>query len=68
MPISDCYFFKNSYEFFPVADIDKIPIRVRGIYVLYRFENDKKMNVVYIGMARGEKSGVKGRLKVHKEK
>ena len=43
-----------------------VPDFVRGVYVLYNSQDgDKIMNVVYIGMARGENSGVKGRLVKH---
>lgn len=67
MPISDCYLFKNSYEFKPVAEIGKVPPRVRGIYVLYQAGNKgKSMDVVYVGMARGGKTGARGRLIIHK--
>lgn len=67
MPISNCYLFKNSYEFVPISDIAIVPPKVRGIYVLFHEQIDSKsMNVVYIGMARGENSGAKARLKSHK--
>jgi hypothetical protein len=66
MPISPCYLFKNSFEFLPISDINMIPIKVRGIYVLYNSKDNHKMNVVYIGMARGENSGVRGRLESHR--
>ena len=65
MPISTCYFFKNSYEFFPATALNKIPVRVRGIYVLYHSKGTHQMDVVYLGRARREKSGAKGRLKSH---
>jgi len=67
MPISDCYLFKNSFEFLPASDIYKLPGRVRGIYVLYNSLDEQHMDVVYIGMARGEKTGAKGRLINHKK-
>ena len=67
MPISNCYLFKNSLEFLPVSEINQVPLKVRGIYVLYHSrKNTKAMDVVYVGMARGEKSGARGRLIVHK--
>lgn len=66
MPTSPCYFFKNAFEFVPKEEIDRVPNRVRGIYVLY-IKDDNQKNVVYIGMARGEKSGAKGRLKQHRK-
>ena len=44
-----------------------LPARMRGIYVLYQQGEDKTMNVVYVGMARGDYSGAKGRLIQHKK-
>jgi hypothetical protein len=67
MPISNCFLFKNSLEFLPVSEIGQIPLKVRGIYVLYHArKNSTAMDVVYVGMARGEQSGAKGRLIAHK--
>ena len=68
MALSACNLFKNSFEFLRNSDIDinQVPNRVRGIYVLFNEEKSGHMNVVYIGMARGESSGAKGRLKSHK--
>lgn len=69
MPLAHTYLFKRSFEFIPRSKIAEIPSFIRGIYVLYREEPQRgaksKMNVVYVGMARGEKSGAKGRLKSH---
>ena len=65
MPTSLCYLFKSAHEFVPVAEVSKIPKLVRGLYVLYRSVRRRSMKVVYIGMARGEQSGVKGRLRQH---
>jgi hypothetical protein len=67
MPISACYLFKNSFEFLPASALNTVPVRVRGLYVLYK-ANGRHMDVVYVGMARGDKTGVRGRLLVHKRK
>jgi hypothetical protein len=67
MPISPCYLFKNALEYRPVAEIETVPPYTRGIYVLFKSQGHSKMRVVYIGMARGEKSGAKGRLKAHRK-
>jgi len=64
MPSSISFLFKSSHEYVPKARVDEIPARLRGIYVLYQ-ENGREMNVKYVGMARGEKSGAKGRLWKH---
>lgn len=65
MPSSPCFLFKNAIEFQKKAEIGSVPKGTRGIYVLFHSDENEKMNVVYIGMARGEKSGVKGRLRSH---
>ena len=64
MPSSISFLFKSSHEYLPKEQVSEIPARVRGIYVLYQ-QNGKEMNVTYVGMARGEKSGAKGRLWKH---
>jgi hypothetical protein len=67
MASSDHSIFKNSFEFKKMAEIGDVPMSVRGIYVLYQ-EDGESMNVVYVGMARGEKQGIRGRLLDHKDK
>jgi hypothetical protein len=66
MPLSTCYLFKNVMEYVPAAEVERVPNKTRGIYVLYKAGQGKRKSVVYIGMARGEKSGAKGRLKAHR--
>ncbi|MEO6293717.1 MAG: hypothetical protein ABIO88_13975 [Burkholderiaceae bacterium] len=65
MPISACYLFKNYYQHLPAADVDRIPDKVRGLYVLFK-KTGEHMNVVYIGLARGDKAGAKSRLRDHR--
>lgn len=67
MPTSDCYLFKNSIEFVAASDVSRVPKQTRGIYVLFH-EREKHMEVVYVGMARGEKTGIRGRLISHKKR
>lgn len=67
MPSSVHRIFKNSFEFLPVDDINKVPNKARGIYVLFKSPGKKEMNVVYVGMARGEGSGMKARLASHRK-
>lgn len=67
MPISACYLFKNAFEFHPASALGSVPPRVRGLYVLYK-ESGKHMDVVYVGMSRGDKTGVRGRLLIHSRK
>jgi hypothetical protein len=54
-------------EFQPKENIKRVPVRTRGIYVLYQqsAESERVYNVVYIGMARGKKAGIRGRLAKH---
>lgn len=70
MPIAHSYLFKRSFEFLPREDIGTLPVRVRGIYVLYNEvpepgQRKSHMDVVYVGMARGNEAGAKARLKSH---
>ena len=70
MSTAHTYLFKRSFEFVPRDRLSTLPVRMRGIYVLYnevRPRGTKKsmMDVVYVGMARGNHAGAKGRLKSH---
>ncbi len=67
MPQSPCFLFKNSLEYWPIENVELVPSFVRGIYVLYRNAAGKHMDVVYVGMARGDNSGARGRLRSHKK-
>ena len=75
MPVSELKLVKRCVEFCEIGEIKKIPRNTRGIYVL--FKRRKKFNkrskkwrdkydVVYIGMARGAKSGAHSRLLSHR--
>ena len=70
--VAHTFLFKRSFEFVPREELATIPTLVRGIYVLFEEQpslgRKAHMNVVYVGMARGEKSGAKGRLKQHLSK
>jgi hypothetical protein len=68
MPQSSLRLFKNAAVYWPLAEIMRIPDKTRGIYFLYRESADGHMNVVYVGIARGEASGIKGRLIKHRGK
>lgn len=65
MPASKLKFFKRCAEFLPKEEIKNIPDNTRGIYVLSQVTKGKKYNVVYVGMARGDKTGIKSRILVH---
>ncbi|AQT68788.1 hypothetical protein STSP2_01961 [Anaerohalosphaera lusitana] len=70
MAFSELRLVKNCVEYMPQAEIDRIPPRTRGIYVLYKHDPQSKMyDVVYIGMAGGEnKASIRGRLRRHRSK
>lgn len=66
MPTSELKFIKRCAEFKPRTEIKNIPHNTRGIYALLHWRPKiNKFDVVYIGMARGLKSGVAGRLRAH---
>lgn len=54
---------KHVIERRPIDEWECVPKYVKGIYCLL----NKNGEVVYIGMARGNRSGVRGRLKRHAE-
>ncbi len=56
MAVSELRLVKNSVEYLPQKELKRIPKLTRGIYVLYK-ENPTldALDVVYIGMAGGEK-------------
>lgn len=68
MAISELRLIKNSVEYLPQKDVNRIPKLTRGIYVLYKHWHKAGMyDVVYVGMAGGEvKSGIGGRLRSHR--
>jgi hypothetical protein len=46
-----------------------VPGGLRGIYVLYqRRPRSGAFNVVYVGMARAERGGIRSRLRAHRRK
>ena len=66
MSVSDLKFIKRCAEFRPRTEIRNIPARTRGIYVLLSERPQlRKFDVIYVGMARGVKSGIGGRLRSH---
>ncbi|MDI1304222.1 MAG: GIY-YIG nuclease family protein [bacterium] len=64
MPVAPLGFFKRFDEFRPLQDRKHIPRNTRGIYVLLKHEG-KAFNVIYVGMAGGDKTGIHGRLNSH---
>jgi hypothetical protein len=76
MPVSELKLVKRCVEFCEISEIREIPSNTRGIYVLFKRRRKfnkrskkwrEKYDVVYIGMARGAKSGVHSRLLAHRK-
>ena len=70
MPTSELRLIKNSLEYLTKDEINRIPKKIRGIYALYKRKgkasaNENHFDFVYVGMARGEKASIKGRIKSH---
>jgi len=69
MSVSELRLIKRCAEFCEKEDIRHIPPRTRGIYVLFKkLPRLNKFDVVYIGMAGGEKAGIRGRLGSHRRR
>jgi hypothetical protein len=69
MPVSELKLIKRCAEFCDVDQIKLIPHNTRGIYVLFNCRGNRqepRYDVVYIGMARGMKSGAHSRLNAHR--
>ncbi|MBV6400594.1 MAG: hypothetical protein CNIPEHKO_00887 [Anaerolineales bacterium] len=68
MARSELRLIKNALEYKSIDQIDTVPDRTRGIYALYKcVRKGKNFDLVYVGMARGAKTGIKGRLRSHRK-
>lgn len=65
MPIAKMRFIKRCAEFIPKEKRKNIPSNTRGVYILFNEVGKKDFNAVYVGMARGKKTGIHGRLNSH---
>ena len=70
MPISELRLIKNALEHLSKSEIRTVPPKTRGIYVLYNRRgkasaDSHNYDVVYVGMARGQNAGCRGRLNSH---
>ncbi len=68
MPLSTCRFIKRVAEFVPASQWDNVPDNTRGIYALLNSDGSDQLDVVYVGMSAGKKSGMYSRLRVHRKK
>jgi hypothetical protein len=58
---------KRREEFVPVADVDRFPRGMRGLYALYKHRpRVRRFDVVYVGMAA--EGGIRPRLRSHRAK
>lgn len=64
MPRAPMKFIKQCAELQEKEERKNIRRNTRGIYVLYNKEQEN-YNVVYVGMARGEKTGIRSRIERH---
>ena len=68
MAISELKLIKHTLEYIPKENINLVPNGTRGIYALYQKAADQDIyDLVYIGMARGLKLGIRKRLRSHKK-
>ncbi len=76
MPVSELKLVKRCVEFCEIDEIREISSNTRGIYVLFKRRRKfnqrsekwrDKYDVVYIGMARGTKSGAHSQLDAHRK-
>jgi len=64
MPVAELSLIKRYDEFLPLEAMRKIPANTRGIYALLK-KKGNAYNVIYVGMAGGDKTGIHGRLNAH---
>ena len=70
MPQSPLRLIRRSLEYMAVDEVGRLPLGLRGIYVLYKLIAPRgralkpHYDVVYVGMART--GGIRGRLRSHR--
>jgi hypothetical protein len=69
MPIARLRFIKQCIQLRDFVDdeVRQVPNRTRGVYALYK-KSGRYYDVLYIGMAGGPQTGVRGRLRDHLKK
>jgi hypothetical protein len=65
MPVSRLKLIKRCTGFWKAKRYKDVPRFTRGLYALFRKIGKKRLDVVYIGMAGGEKAGIRSRLRSH---
>jgi hypothetical protein len=57
---------KRWHEYLSQEDISRLPLGLRGVYVLYKHRAGH-YNVVYVGMSATGATGIKRRLRAHRK-
>lgn len=66
MPYSNLRFVKRYAEYLTRDNIKLVPKNTRGIYTLsFKTKNKDKYEIVYVGMSRGKRAGIRSRLIKH---
>ena len=65
MPASELRLIKRCAEFRPREEVKLVPRNTRGIYVLLDKKSEEQFDVIYVGMAGGQKAGANGRMRSH---
>lgn len=58
-------FIQKAWEFEERKAASRLDGKTRGIYVLLNKRGKDDFNVVYVGMAGGDETGIRGRLRAH---
>ena len=65
MPASPMNLISRSFEYVRADDLKVLPNKLSGIYVLYKEGPGTAKDVVYVGMVRGNSTGIRARLQKH---
>lgn len=68
MALSSLRLIKQCALLQPQEALGSVPSHTRGIYVLFKHQpRTDKYDVVYVGLAGGPETGIRGRLRSHYE-
>ena len=66
MSYSNLRFIKQCAEYLTRDNIKYIPKNTRGIYTLsYKHKKSNEYEIVYVGMSRGKRAGIRSRITKH---
>lgn len=63
--LSEMRLIKSAMEYRPISEVDDLPKRIRGIYVLFK-KRAGHLNVVYVGMS-AKRGRIRTRLRSHRK-